>query len=609
MPSTNNRSASALKAAFGGDVEVREIGSGIGPAIEFEILDDEFDRWRLVAAWVGEGWPADVSEQLDTLPGPPPRNFVITGRSFSSGALELLSRAGVNWADELGNARIHAPGLFVFREGAEVPRRGPEFSWPPSAIAVAEALLGNREHPGFGTSELATLIDWSPAQVSQVFRTFDANGWTVKYGPQRGPNAKRELNDPGGLLDAWSAALVSREREERIAHRTMRDPAAFLRDDLGPALDESVRWAMGGWAAARELAPIVDALPSLQIYVHRDDFDRPLSRAMESVGLADVAEGGRVSFIPAEPSVLALSQPASTGRVVSAPRAYADLLRIGGRGQDAAAHLREELFDRPLVEDVDPAIPPPGLLNWDDHWRDRLHTLSERRFGENDPYRFGTLSVSYRLVNAQVIEAATQFAHILREVTDHRTGWPVWWAPQVGTDRLRSGEGGALECWFVDIALSEPSHADFWSADPKGQLCLIRPYQEDFEYDFAPGSTLDLVLPVWRVAECVAHAERLGQRLGASEVQLLARWTGLEGRQLKAVERHAAISAISPALVTLDDQALSFSRFRPGELAERGPRLLVELLQPLYRTFGLMEPQLDLVEGEMEQIREWNDAF
>jgi hypothetical protein len=600
MPPVNNRAIKAISAAFGG-AEAQMIGMAlIEDAIEVTVTDDRGEHWSLIAVWSGRGWPADVAAFLNHRPADLPTRFVLTAPSFSSGAIELLEEARLNWADELGNAHIRTPGLFVFRQGVEPVRERPAFTWSPSAIAVAEALLTGGDEAGIRTGELANLVDWSPAQVSQVLQAFDANGWTTKYGPQRGPSARRELHDFDGLLDAWSEALRSTEQETRLAHRTMREPLSLLTDELGPALDEKVRWAVGGWAAAQELAPIVDIIPSLQIYVHEDDFDRPLTEAMRAVGVDDVSEGGRVSFHPASPGVLALSAPARFGRLVSAPRVYVDLLRIGGRGDDAARHLREEiLVGRSTAADDVP--PPAALFEWDERHRYRLRELTRERFGEaTDPYNHGSLSVSYRLPDASTGREPARFAHVLREVTDHAgDGWPVWWAPQVGGDRLRTTTAGELECWFVDQAETQPSHADYWAADPQGQLCLIRPYQEDYEGGWASQAEIDAVLQIWRVAECVAHAERLARRLGGVRIQLMARWSGLSERRLVSRERSLNLS---PALTSIDEESTSFIETTPDAYAEEPVAVLARLLQPLYRAFGLMEPQTALVAGEVSNM-------
>jgi Transcriptional regulator, AbiEi antitoxin, Type IV TA system len=54
-----------------------------------------------------------------------------------------------------------------------------------------------------------------------------------------------------------------------------------------------------------------------------------------------------VIFWPAEPTTLRLRKSSQRRQlpVVSAPRLYADLLGFGGRGVDAAEHVRETLID------------------------------------------------------------------------------------------------------------------------------------------------------------------------------------------------------------------------------------------------------------------------
>ncbi len=247
------------------------------------------------------------------------------------------------------------------------------------------------------------------------------------------------------------------------------------------------------------------------------------------------------------------------------------------------------------------STPPRALAEWDDHNRSRLRQLTRSRFGTaSDPYRAGTLSVSYRLLGVSVETDSARLAHILREVTDHDAGWPVWWAPQVGADRLRSVDGRELECWFTDMAEQQPSHADYWSADPKGQLCLIRPYQEDFEGGYSSGEQLDAVLQVWRVAECVAHAKRLAWRLDASGIQLMAHWTGLGGRRLVARGRRRP--ALSPDLMAIGGEVTAFVETTPEDYADRPTGVLAQLLHPLYGDFGLLEDQAGLIGRELEEM-------
>ncbi len=300
------------------------------------------------AKWAGEGWPQDVRRVAATVGEQWPENTVLLARRLSPGAIEWLRDRGANWADEVGQARIIGPGgLVVIREVAQLPGKGStprSFSWSKSAISVAEAILAHEDRP-LRVAELADGSDWSDAQAAKVLKAFDGQGWTVKQGASRGPGAHRRLVDADGLLAAWSAAVADSPRATRIAHRATKDVMALLRNDLAPALERRAGWAVSGWAGLELAAPFATTTPSLHVYVADTDFASPLSDVIAEAGLREVDEGGRVTFWAADPRVLKLAQRSGDVPVVSAPRLFADLSSFGGRGGDAADHVKEELID------------------------------------------------------------------------------------------------------------------------------------------------------------------------------------------------------------------------------------------------------------------------
>lgn len=600
MEVANNRSASIISRAFG-NASVQTLGEDATGSIRLNVVGLD-GNWTLRALWAGEGWPADIERAFERFPpGPLPADVVLTARRLSPGSLDLLSSRQANWADEQGGASIRGTGLLIVREGSEPLLSPADFSWSPSAVAVAEALLARPWPEGIGTSELAGLVDWSPPQVSQVLLMFDGKGWTAKYGPQRGPSARRELGDTADLLSAWATQLAASERDFRLTHRTIRSPLDFLAGELGEALSEEVRWAASGWAAARELAPITDAVPSLQIYVHEDDFGQPLDRVLRATELTDVAEGGRVAFIPAHPSVLALGRQGSNAPLVSAPRVYADLLAIGGRGADAGTYLREVVLDH-LSPPPAGSRPPVGLVEWERSCRDRLKSLTKERLGNRiDPYAQGSWSASYRLTGLRSSPDLRYLAAVLREVTGRETGWPAWRAPHAGENRPHPIDG-LLECWFADMIADEPAHADFWRADPTGRLCLIRVYEEDSEYRVEPRTALDLILPIWRTGECLLHAERLARRLDADGIQMMLRWTGLRGRRLAALEGPPRFLSVDHFAET--DEVVSYLHTTPDEVRDSLAAQVRTLLDPLYETFDLFEPPRNIYDDELGRMRQ-----
>jgi hypothetical protein len=119
----------------------------------------------------------------------------------------------------------------------------------------------------------------------------------------------------------------------------------LLRNDLFPALEQTAGWAVSGWAGLELAAPFATTTPSLHIYIADADFAAPLSDAIEEAGLREVDEGGRVIFWAADARIFAFSRRVEDVPVVSAPRLFADLSSFGGRGGDAADHVKAELID------------------------------------------------------------------------------------------------------------------------------------------------------------------------------------------------------------------------------------------------------------------------
>lgn len=298
--------------------------------------------------WAGEGWPQDVRRVVASVGARWPENAVLLARSLSPGAIEWLRERGANWADEAVQARIIGPGgLVVIREFAQPPDRRSvprPFSWSKSAIAIAEGILAREDRP-LRVAELAEDSDWSTAQAAKVLMAFDKQSWTAKHGASRGSGAQRSLVDADGLLAAWSAAVADSLPPTRIAHRATKDVMALLHNDLVPALERTMDWAVSGWAGLELAAPFATATSSLHIYVADTAFAAPLSDAIEEAGLHEVDEGGRVTFWAADARIFALSRQVEGIPVVSAPRLFADLSSFAGRGGDAADHVKEELID------------------------------------------------------------------------------------------------------------------------------------------------------------------------------------------------------------------------------------------------------------------------
>ena len=338
-------SVAALAAALKGATaaEVRKVDERDGQTTI--VLETAGHRYEFSAIWVGHGWPSEVREALNRPESTSRTAIVYTARRFSPGAISILTSHDASWADESGQARIVlTPGLLIVRDSArQAGQEAPQsVRWSRSSIQIAERVL----HEGLTelhTGKLADRTKWSAAQVSKVLKMFDELGWTEQRGGKSGRATRRELVAPGPLLDSWSEHVGNERRPKELGHRTTQDLLRFaqmeLADRLGRDRDD---WALTTWAGLELTAPFATTVPVLHIYVSKKRFSMELDEVMRASGIRKVDEGARIEFWEADfPLLVQSGQPRTGVSVASTPRLYADLLALGGRGADAAQHLRE----------------------------------------------------------------------------------------------------------------------------------------------------------------------------------------------------------------------------------------------------------------------------
>lgn len=310
-------------------------------------------RYLLRPFWIGEGYPQDVERIMGKIVNAPVEPHpVITAKRLSPGAVSMLHEAGCSWADAAGHAEImHPDGIFVSRaRPTPLPDQATSgLTWSRSAYQIAEYLLSRRvRYPAMRNAggvdrvaQVAEATGLSTAQVSRVLRKFDDEGYTSKFGAERGPHAARAWEDASRLLSDWAGHFSRSARLGPRAeiHVLSRDPLDWIR--LIDTRLQGERWAASGWVAAQELAPFVTSTPDLLVYVPDDHFEQSVQRMLADSDVTAVERGGRIHVRPATTHVFEFVEVYERTRVVSPVRAYADLLRIGGRGAEAAEHLRE----------------------------------------------------------------------------------------------------------------------------------------------------------------------------------------------------------------------------------------------------------------------------
>lgn len=313
-------------------------------------------RWVVRPTWIGEGFPGDL-HRADSLPEAAPHDAVeiVTARRMSSGAVKLLNSAGRSWADASGQAQIIVPpGLVIERRVLTKSEAPTAKAFSVSTRAVIEAILSMairdpqpdaRQRVFAG--ELSEVTGYSYPQVNKVLQELESRGYIEKHGAERGVTAERTVRDHSRLLSEWAGGERQIHPLRHHLHSVNRDPHVNI-DSINRAFTMTgndkigmIDWVATGWLAADHIAPFATSVPDVACSVRRSQVDAAVSRLTHDANMESVDAGGRVT-ITAIDDVTWTMRTSRDGIPCASPiRVYADLLRIGGRGEEAAEHLRE----------------------------------------------------------------------------------------------------------------------------------------------------------------------------------------------------------------------------------------------------------------------------
>jgi Mn-dependent DtxR family transcriptional regulator len=333
------RKTRELEAAF------REAG-----LFEAEALADRV-RVRLADAALvvrpvtaGHGRPQEVRDALARLrhDEQPPVATALVAEHFTTGALDVLGREGVNYLDDC---------RFVFR--SEVPfvaidRQRPCGQEPKPAresnlggrigIAVQEMLLENVEW--WGVTELASAARVAPGTAQAALNRLEALDLVDVQGS--GPGKRRRLRDRGAVLDAWTPH-ARRERHRLIATFVLGQGPIDLAEQVSRRLAEwRIAHAVTGACAALLVAPHVTDVRTCEVWVDPATSEGLVAGAL---GTVPVGRGWNVVVLRAKTDAPLFAATEVEGAVVANPlRLYADLLEDPRRGEDQATFLRETVL-------------------------------------------------------------------------------------------------------------------------------------------------------------------------------------------------------------------------------------------------------------------------
>lgn len=201
-----------------------------------------------------------------------------------------------------------------------------------------------------------------------------------------------------------------------------------------------------------------------------------------------------------------------------------------------------------------------------------------------------------------------EFLNKVSSSNPNYTGWPVWLDSRGFTEKLDRPyvASGMWEALIVDLDGGWSEHVDFFRSDPRGDFYLHRVMQDDLTEKVAPGTALDVILMIYRVAEVLAVGTILGRSLGweaQSEAGFAFSWTGLKDRALRpwvnafrSVGRSGSTSRSSSAeayvTVPLETPGAALAPYVSAAVA------------PLFSVFEGYEPSAELVETSVRKLIE-----
>jgi len=290
--------------------------------------------------WVGQGNLGDVRTALQRWPK---RNAILVARKMSPGARNTLSEAGVSWADETGAAEISIGTILVSRSGISEKTNYEIQHWTPTVFAVAEALLCGAKGTQSAMQEATGLSAGSCANALRFLTDRELLISTEK----RGPASARRVSDPRRLLDAYAASVNEQPTGIKLQVAVTWQDVINGVAELGHRFDShQVDWALTGGAAAAVIAPFISSVAQATVYVEAKSVAE-LKALSENLKLRPI-EGGRLTLkpFPSSATLRLTTLEDHDLRIAPWPRVYADLVKEGVRGEEAAEHLYEVIYER-----------------------------------------------------------------------------------------------------------------------------------------------------------------------------------------------------------------------------------------------------------------------
>ncbi len=232
----------------------------------------------------------------------------------------------------------------------------------------------------------------------------------------------------------------------------------------------------------------------------------------------------------------------------------------------------------------------------------------------DSPFRFphGHFEMAFELVGANPISSLNELRQRLASVHARLPAGlelfgdlSPYWAPYALENVIEYWNGiPVLNAQGITTRLS-PDVCEFWRAAPDGKLYILKGYLEDHrgggQRTVTPGAVFDVNMPILNTATGILYASRFAEVLDNVErIAVRCRFTGLCGRALDDVFSPMSLFSMmhrhNPKICQMDEVPLE-QKIPVEDIRDDLPRVVHELLQPLYEKFSFYQLSLEHVRG------------
>lgn len=264
----------------------------------------------------------------------------LIAESISPGAKDLLREEGVGYYESGGSLFLPAGKIYVYVEKPppKSQLKSMRSLFSGRSAQVLHTVL-NRHGDWLGVSEAAEDAQVSPATASSVLMELERFDWVESRG--QGPGKKRQLLQPGALLDAWEQQLaVMRPLALRRYFVPSVRAGELLERFAEACASNNAEYAITHETAGQLYAPFLTSVSQ----VHCLLLASPAAyAALESLEARVVDQGANLTVSGVKSTGEMLFREKVRDLWLASPvQVYLDLMRGEGRARDLAKHLRRE---------------------------------------------------------------------------------------------------------------------------------------------------------------------------------------------------------------------------------------------------------------------------